>query len=703
MCHSFITLTQQIMPMTSQIPLYSNNLSWLSFNYRVLQEAGDKKVPLLERLKFLAIYSSNLDEFFRVKVAAIRSLSEDKSSPKLDFDPDDLLQKIIAEVNRQQEHFGNVYRNEILPGLNKEQVFLLSEDELKKRYKPFIQDYYDSKIEPVLKTSKLTYYNKPFFLENRKIYLLFTGVHKPEKNTLAVEIPTAELGRFVMLPSADDRTEICFIDDIIRICFPQKHKKSVEGTGYAVKLSRDAELNIEDEFSGSLIRKIRKSLKGRLDGAPARFLYDARIPKRLLNVLKKVWDLKGNDCVEGAMYHNFSDFFEFVSLVNRPDLQYPVLPKVPVHWLENEPSYFGVLNKTDVLLHFPYHSYDYFLNFLNQSSTDEHVTEIKITLYRVSSQSKVCKALIKAAKSGKKVTAFFEVKARFDEASNLYWAEELKKAGCKVLYSFPGLKVHAKLCLVTRKRGTHTKRYAYLSTGNFNENTANIYTDFGLLSSEKALTYETEQVFAILSDMRKRYEFKHFLVAPDRLRSEIYRLIDREIIHKLQGKESGIMLKMNGLDDPDMIAKLYEASQMGVTVRIINRGICRLIPGVKGLSENITITSIVDRFLEHHRLYWFKNNGEDKIYLSSADLMNRNLSRRIEVAYPIYEPRYKKRLMDFMNLYMNDTTKSRIIDGKHQNKFVKPKPGQAPMNAQLEVWNYYMERYEHPEKFKNEL
>lgn len=687
--------------MGTSVPLYSNNLSWLSFNFRVLQEAADADVPLLERLKFLAIYSSNLDEFFRVKVAAIRSLSEDRSSRKLDFDPDDLLRKIIAEVERQQELFGKVFGDEIVPGLKREGIALLNEQELKANHKEYIQRIFEE-LEPQLKIFKLTYYTKPVFLENRKNYLVFKGKKEPEKNTLVVEIPSSLTGRFVKLPSEEGKTEVCFLDDIIRICFPKRNADKIDAVGYAVKLSRDAELNIEDEFSGSLVKKIKKSLHGRLDGAPARFLYDARMPKSFLQVLRQVWDLKPNDCVAGARYHNFSDFFEFVGLVNRPDLQYPVLEKIPVRWLEKQKSYFKVLNETDVLLHYPYHSYDYFLRFLEKAVANDQVTEIKITLYRVASESKVCKLLIAAARTGKKVTAFFEVKARFDEASNLFWAEELQKAGCKVLYSFPGLKVHAKLCLVTRRKDNQTKRYAYLSTGNFNENTANIYTDFGLLTADKALTFEAEQVFALLSDMRKRFEFKHLLVAPDRLRSEIYQLIDREIIHQLQGKSSGIILKMNGLDDPDMIAKLYEASQAGVSVRIINRGICRVLPGVKGLSENIYITSIVDRFLEHHRLYWFKNAGNDKLFLSSADFMNRNLSRRIEVAYPIYEPRYRKRLMDFMTLYITDNTKSRIIDAKHRNEFVKRTKGEEKRNAQTRVWEYYRERYLHPELYKDE-
>jgi polyphosphate kinase len=661
----------------------------------VLQEAQDKKVPLLERLRFLAIYSSNLDEFFRVKVAAIRSLNEDDSNTKLDFDPSQLLRDILRIVNIQQNEFGQTYRNVILPELNKEGIYLLRDVDIKEKYLGTATLLFKEKVLPLLKISKIRFYGKATFLENRKIYLLFPTKKLPEKDTLVVEIPSTETGRFVKLGESEGKVDIAFIDDIIRVCFPEEHQVNyLTGEAYSVKLSRDAELNIEDEFSGSLVKKIKRSLKKRADGTPARLLYDEKCPKSLVNIIRNVWELSPNDMVPGARYHNFSDFFDFPKLVNRPDLLYPELPKIPVRWLEGTNSYFKILNNRDVLLHYPYHSYDYFINFLNQAADSESISDIKITLYRVAKESRVCQALIRAAKKGKKVTAFFEVKARFDEASNLFWSEELKKAGCIVLYSFPGLKVHAKLCLITRRKGNQTKRYAYLSTGNFNENTAQVYTDFGLLTSDKKLTTEASQVFEMLEDMRKRFDFHHLLVAPDKMRNRIYELIDKEIINHLSGKPAGIVLKMNGIDDIDMIEKLYYASGFGVPVRIVNRGICRLIPGYPGVSESIHITSIVDRFLEHHRLYWFKNGGDDLYYLSSADFMNRNLSRRIEVGFPILSEELKVRLNDIITMYLNDNTKARVIDSNHLNEYVSTLDSEEVINSQTLIWKYYEERYQ---------
>lgn len=672
--------------MSEKAPLYSTNLSWLSFNHRVLQEAADPKMPVLERLRFLSIFSSNLDEFFRVKVAALRSLKEDGPINKLDFDPDKLLSDILDTVQKHQNEFGIIYREKIIPELNKNGIFILSKEEIEKKHKEFAAEYFKEKIHPILKVAKLFYYGKAPFLENRRIYLFFPSKKTPSRSSLIVEVPFSGADRFIVFPTENGETHVGFIDDIIRIGLPL-FEKDIDAKAYSIKLNRDAELNIEDEFSGNLVKKIQRSLKNRRNGIPSRFLYDGSMPANLVKLLKSAWNFDNEDMVSGGRYHNFNDFFDFPDIVQRKDLLYPQLPKIPIKELDDSSNYFKVLNKKDVLLHYPYHSFNYFLNFLNAACESNSVTDIKITLYRVAKNSEVCKALIRALRRGKKVTAFFEVKARFDEESNLFWAEELRKEGAKVLYSFPGLKVHAKLCLVTRKKGNETKRYAYLSTGNFNEKTANVYTDFGLLTSEKRLTQEVSRVFEILEDMRKRFDFSHLLIAPDKLRNEIYLMIENEIINHLQGKEAEIIIKVNGLDDLDMITRLYRASQLGVKVRLIIRGICRLIPNVKGYSENIEITSIVDRFLEHHRLYWFKNAGDDKLYLSSADFMNRNLSRRIEIAYPIENPELKDRLKTIATYYLNDNTKARIIDQHHKNKMVKNK--KAKLNAQTAIWQYY--------------
>lgn len=674
--------------MSEKAPLYSTNLSWLSFNHRVLQEAADPKMPVLERLRFLSIFSSNLDEFFRVKVAALRSLKEDGPINKLDFDPDKLLSDILDTVQKHQNEFGIIYREKIIPELNKNGIFILSKEEIEKKHKEFAAEYFKEKIHPILKVAKLFYYGKAPFLENRRIYLFFPSKKTPSRSSLIVEVPFSGADRFIVFPTENGETHVGFIDDIIRIGLPL-FEKDIDAKAYSIKLNRDAELNIEDEFSGNLVKKIQRSLKNRRNGIPSRFLYDGSMPANLVKLLKSAWNFDNEDMVSGGRYHNFNDFFDFPDIVQRKDLLYPQLPKIPIKELDDSSNYFKVLNKKDVLLHYPYHSFNYFLNFLNAACESNSVTDIKITLYRVAKNSEVCKALIRALRRGKKVTAFFEVKARFDEESNLFWAEELRKEGAKVLYSFPGLKVHAKLCLVTRKKGNETKRYAYLSTGNFNEKTANVYTDFGLLTSEKRLTQEVSRVFEILEDMRKRFDFSHLLIAPDKLRNEIYLMIENEIINHLQGKEAEIIIKVNGLDDLDMITRLYRASQLGVKVRLIIRGICRLIPNVKGYSENIEITSIVDRFLEHHRLYWFKNAGDDKLYLSSADFMNRNLSRRIEIAYPIENPELKDRLKTIATYYLNDNTKARIIDQHHKNKMVKNK--KAKLNAQTAIWQYYVD------------
>lgn len=674
--------------MSEKAPLYSTNLSWLSFNHRVLQEAADPKMPVLERLRFLSIFSNNLDEFFRVKVAALRSLKEDGPKNKLDFDPDQLLSDILETVQKHQNEFGIIYREKIIPELNKKGIFILSKEDIEKKHKEFAAEYFKEKIHPILKVTKLFYYGKAPFLENRRIYLFFPSKKTPSKNSLIVGIPFNGADRFVVFPTENGETHVGFIDDIIRIGLPL-FEKDIDAKAYSIKLNRDAELNIEDEFSGNLVKKIQRSLKNRHDGIPSRFLYDGSMPASLVKLLKSAWNFDNEDMVSGGRYHNFNDFFDFPDIIQREDLLYTPLPKIPIKELEDSSNYFKVLNKKDVLLHYPYHSFDYFINFLNAACESNSVTDIKITLYRVAKNSEVCKALIRALRRGKKVTAFFEVKARFDEESNLFWAEELRKEGAKVLYSFPGLKVHAKLCLVTRKKANETKRYAYLSTGNFNEKTSNVYTDFGLLTSEKRLTQEASRVFEILEDMRKRFDFSHLLIAPDKLRNEIYLMIENEIINHLQGKEAEIIIKVNGLDDIEMINRLYRASQMGVKVRLIIRGICRLIPNIKGFSENIEITSIVDRFLEHHRLYWFKNAGDDKLYLSSADFMNRNLSRRIEIAYPIESPELKDRLKTVATYYLNDNTKARIIDPLHKNKMVKNKL--PKLNAQTAIWQYYMD------------
>lgn len=665
-------------------PLYKNrDLSWLSFNYRVLQEAKDPRVPLYERIKFLAIYSSNLDEFFRVRVAGLRSLINiSKSAQKeLDFDPSNLLKKISKEINRQQKEYGQVFRENLIPELSKNNVCLIDEDKTTDKQKEFISKYFNERIIPQIQPILLVKNKIVPFLRNRRLYLAVIlkpkskgngkTTTKTTRNRYAiVEIPSNHLPRFIELPSEDENNYIIFLDDIIRY-----HLKSIflgyDIIGaYSIKLTRDAELYIDDEFSGNLLEKIEKSLLKRNTGAPSRFLYDERIPKIFLRLLKETFFIENDDLVPGAKYHNFSDFFSFPSPAGNNLFNEP-LPPLRHSQLDKYRYLFDAINKHDFLVHFPYQTYDYVLQFLDQAADDPYVTSIYVTQYRVAKGSEVISALVKAARRGKKVMVFVELKARFDEESNIHWAEEMKSQGINVLYSFPGLKVHSKLALVKRTVDKRDKYYCYMATGNFNEKTAQLYSDTGLFTSDSRLTKEVKMVFNHLRDTKIKPKFKHLLVAQFNMRKYFVKLIDNEIEYAKKGKKAQITLKMNSLEDKKMISKLYEASNAGVKIDLIIRGICCLVPGVLGLSKNIKVISIVDRYLEHSRIFIFRNDGNTKIYAGSADWMRRNLSKRIEVVFPIYDRNLKKEIMDIIQLQLNDNVKARIIDRYDKNNYKK--------------------------------
>lgn len=674
-------------------------LSWLSFNYRVLQEAKDENVPLIERLRFLAIFSSNLDEFFRVRVASLRALLDlkEKSQEDLKFSPDELLKKIHSTVITQQEEFGDIYRNDILPKLNKNNIFLVNDHELSDNDKDFVRGYFNDNVIQYVQPILLIKNRIIPFLKNRRLYHAIKMVTKESfqsreqgkriKNHYAiVEIPTDHCARFIEIPSADNTHRFIFLDDIVRLCLPQIFPTHVIEEIYSIKLTRDAELYIEDEFSGNLLNKIKKSLNKRSTGVPSRFLYDEKIPKNFLKFLKDTIKLSKDDLVAGGRYHNFNDFFSFPN-PGIDSLEYNALPPIKVKRVETNKNIFGAINEQDILLNFPYHKYDYVVDFFEQAAVDPDVTNINLTQYRVANKSKIVEALIKAANNGKKVTAFVEVKARFDEESNLKWAEEMERAGVKVYYSFPGLKVHAKLALIKRKENGKSVSYAYLGTGNFNEKTAKVYTDFGLLTKDKRLSTEISKVFDFLVGKEVKNNFKSLLVAQFNMRDEFTRLIENEIENANNGLKAHIILKMNSLEDKKMINKLYAASKAGVKIEIIVRGICCLNPGVKGLSENIKVTSIVDRFLEHSRIYIFHNDGNQLMYAASADWMKRNLSRRIEVAFPIYDEQVKKILKEIINIQLSDNAKARKILKNGELKYKKHEDSKRIV-SQVEVYNY---------------
>ncbi|MGB3181309.1 MAG: polyphosphate kinase 1 [Cyclobacteriaceae bacterium] len=679
--------------MNGDSPYIPRDISWLSFNYRVLLEARDISVPLFERIKFLAIYSSNLDEFFRVRVASLRQVEElDKPSIKqaLDHLPEEVLASIHEEVNRQQEEYGRIFREEILPELKAANFHLYQKEDIRSEHKPFVVRYFRSKVLSYLQPTLLSQSKKAPFLENRYIYLAIK-LQKPgrDKVTYAhLNIPSEELPRFITIKGNDTRQHLILLDDIIRCNLPAIFPGYDILGSYSIKMNRDADLAIEDEFSGDLVGKIRKQLDQREIGPPSRFLYDSDIDDELLSFLKEKFKLDEKDMVAGGRYHNMYDLFSI------PDPKDPALtyePLLPLHKpaLENIVSIFDAIDQEDRILHFPYQSYDYVLRFFNEAAIDPSVTHIKVTLYRIAHNSFIANALISAARNGKKVTVFVEVKARFDEENNLKWAEKMENAGVRLIYSIPGLKVHAKVALVRRRDEEGKKKhYAFFGTGNFNENTANIYADHGLMTSHSEMTSELNDVFRYLHKRKlPKSEFEHLLVSQFNLDGRFLEMIEKEIEAAGQNKKAHIIIKLNNLQERRMIDKLYEASQAGVKIDLIVRGICCLRPGVKGLSENIRAIRIVDRFLEHARIFIFHNGGDETMHLASADWMSRNLHDRIEVGYPIYRKELKEEIRKMIDLQLQDTEKACLLNKDLENQPMD-KAGDQKVRSQMAFYEY---------------
>ncbi len=679
------------------LPTVHRDISWLSFNYRVLQEAKDPAVPLLERLKFLAIYSSNLDEFFRIRVASIRNLKRvgKKTKAELDFDPRELLKEIYHIVNLQQEEFSAIFLNQIVPELKVHQIFILRRMDLNAEQRQFVENYFHNNLLPFVMPVLLVKRRIRPFLANAHLYL---AVHlrprkKPDSESeyALVKIPSDQLPRFVELPSSGNRKDLILLDDIVRHSAPWLFPGYEIQDTYSIKLTRDAELYIDDEFSGDLVQKIKGSLQKRQVGPASRFVYDREMPGHLLEYLKDTFDLGKYDMLPEGRYHNNFDFFKFPDfgfqhLKNKPlePLPHPVLHK--------SDHIFDSIRQKDRMLHVPYQSYQSVLHFFEQAAKDPNVTHIKVIQYRVAKNSRIMQTLMHAVQNGKQVSVFVEIKARFDEAANLDWGEKLEKAGVRVYYSFPGVKVHSKLALVRRAEGKTTRLYAYLSTGNFHEDTAKVYGDFGLFTADPRMTAEVSMVFAYLENVKPPKEaFQHLLVGKFNLRSGLEALIDREIAAAQAGQPASMILKMNSLEDRDMIARLYKASRAGVKIKLIIRGICCLAPGVPGISDHIEVISIVDRFLEHARVFVFHNGGEETILLSSADWMTRNLSYRIECAFPVYDPDLREEILDILQLQLSDNVKARVIDRADRNEYRRVE-SDIPVRSQLETYFYYKRR-----------
>ena len=673
---------------------FDRELSWLSFNGRVLQEAADGRVPLIERLRFLAIFSSNLDEFFRVRVATLRTLVRlpSESVEKLKFNPHRLLLEILRRVDRQQREFGRIFRD-ILPALREEGIYLHETGEVPPEADYFVTKYFLDYVAPHIHPVILEHYPEPPFLKNGGLYLVVPLWPRTEFDSLfvrdpalgLVEIPSDHVPRFVQVHRDDTARHVMFLDDIIRANLKHVFPMNDSDEAYSIKMTRDAQLYIEDEYSGNLVETVRNALARRDTGVPTRFLFDQRMPYTIAVRLKQRLGLEDEDLVPGGFYHNFSDFFGFPDY-GREDLQFQPMPPLPHPRIRKARRVLDRAKTDDLLFHFPYQSFEPVTRFLFEDAEDPDVQRISATLYRVAPRSKIVEGLTRAATTGKDVKAFVEVKARFDEEPNLQWAKVMERAGVRVVYSLPGLKVHGKLLLVEAADFS----IAYLGTGNLNEKTAKIYCDHGMLTADHRITSDVERVFSLLEDPSSTIQFDHLLVAPNSMRKTFKRLVEREIEHAKAGRKAGMILKMNSLEDRGMIKLLYRASQAGVAIHLVVRGICCLIPGIPGLSENIQVTSIVGRFLEHARVYVFKNDGDDEIFLASADWMKRNLSRRIEVAWPIYDGNLKREILDLLNLQIADNSKARHIDAQQQNRYVEAQ-GQSPVAAQTDTYQLLKE------------
>ncbi len=683
-------------------PYINREISWLSFNERVLQEAADKTTPLIERLKFLGIFSNNRDEFYRVRVATVKRLVKlgKKAISLYGEDPRELLTRLQRKVIEQQNHFETIYQ-ELLGELAAKGVFIVNEKQLTGTQKIHVSEFFSNELVSSLFPVMIDD-SKPFpYMKDKASYLFLKleSKHKDKKNKFAlIEIPSQSSARFVILPKHNNKHYIMMVDDVIRYntdkIFEVFGYRTTEA--YNIKLTRDAELDMDNDVSKSMIEKISKSVKARKQGQPVRFVYDAAMPDDMLRyIMKKLGMAKKDNAIPGGRYHNFKNFIDFPRLGEKDLVYNHPVPLQHPYLAQNTTTTLRVIKQKDILLHYPYHSYNQIINLLREASIDPSVESIKITLYRVADSSKIANALINAVKNGKKVLVLVELQARFDEENNIYWANKLQEEGAKVIFGVPGLKVHSKLFVISTRENGKEVHYAHIGTGNFNEKTSRIYTDFSLLTAHKEIAGDLNRVFEFYENNFKVHNFKHLLVAPFYMRKSLVTLINKEIHNARQGKPASMILKMNSLVDKDMIAKLYEASKTGVEITLIIRGACSLVTEIEGWSDNIKAYSIVDKYLEHARIFVFHNNGNEKIFISSADWMSRNLDNRSEVAVPIYDPVVRKQLKDILRIQLSGNTKVRILDRLQENIYKKAKPGEKKVRVQDEVYNYFKKEKEH--------
>jgi polyphosphate kinase len=668
-------------------------ISWLSFNERVLQEAENKDVPLLERFNFLGIYSNNLDEYFRVRVATLKRLSlfGSKSKSILGYSPKATLKTIQETVLTQNERFERTYAD-LQNELRKRKIHFVNEEHLNASQTAFVRHYFHKEVRSRLMPLIISKENTLPNLTDDAIYfaILLRNTVSGKKRFALLEVPGPDiLPRFILLPEEKGIKYVIFLDDVIRWGLKEIFYilPFDEISAYTIKLTKDAELDIADDISESYIEKLSKSLQQRKKGTPVRFVYDRTMPADLLKIVTRKLNLRPEDVqMPGDRYHNFKDFTKFIEIEGE-GLSYRKLAPVRHRDIQNGKSILSVIKKKDVMFYFPYHPYDHFIDLLREASIDPYVTSIQITLYRLARNSSVINALMNAARNGKSVTTVVELQARFDEEANILWGNKLLEEGVKVIYGVPGLKVHAKLCLITRVKGDITQRYAAVGTGNFNEETARIYTDHLLLTAEKKITNEVLKAFNFFLANYRKDKFYHLLVSPFGLRNRMVMLIENEIKNARAGKEAYINIKINNITDGEMISKLYKAADAGVTIRLIVRGMFSMAPGANGVSSNIRAIGIVDRYLEHSRFLVFCNGGDELVYITSADLMPRNLDRRIEVTCPVWDPSIRKEIKDVFDIQWNDNVKARILDDTLSNRLADPGDNK-PLRSQTEIHSY---------------
>lgn len=675
------------------LPFINRELSWLDFNRRVLQEAQDKNVPLIERLRFIGIFSNNLDEFFKVRYATVKRIAQmeaESNSPKT-TNAEALLQEITQKtIALQDESFHTI--QQLTAALDDENIFILDETALDDEQIEFVHEYFIQKVSPSLLTILI---NDNTLLPSSRGNNAFLAVRIEKENSSSqfalIQMPT-DLERIVVLPERDGKQFVMLLDDLIRhqmqyifqIFSPTKIK------AHMVKFTRDAELDFDDDINMSYVEKVASSVRDRVEGDPVRFVYDKNIDDDTLEILLEKFQIGSRDSIiPGGRYHNRRDYIKFPSL-GRQDLLYDKKPPLAVAGFSLEDSILSQISNRDFLQYTPYHSFAYVVLFLREASLDPKVKSISITIYRLSSQSQIVNALIQAARNGKQVTVQIELQARFDETANIRYAEKLKNEGVHLIFGIPSLKVHSKTCLIQRKEGDKLKRYGFISTGNFNESTARVYTDYTLFTANQQILKEVNRVFSFLEKSYKIPVHKHLLISPFTTSSGLKERIAREISLAQAGKNALIRIKINNITNYDMVAALYKASQAGVQIRMIVRGICCLVPGVAGISDNIEVISVVDRYLEHPRMVIFENSGDRDILISSADWMTRNLDNRVEVTCPIYDKDVQQELVDTFELSWNDNVKARWVNDN--SRLVYRNNGAAPLRSQEAIYSYYQNK-----------